>query len=417
MSQKRPTFDLEERISALLVNGQREDVIALLEDALRGESDNQLLVDWLAKLYETEATSEASFQVEFSAGAALKADAEVAESHKMDVLLPERDEEQEDREGASLNLTVEAPVGSSADLPRLSIPPLPQISSQTEEPSSEGFGGPVPDRSPLHKRWPGRRYFSVCLVFLLVAVATASIIKNLFGNPAIRKQSDTPAIRNYLFDRQDWKRVEGGVFEVGCSKGDDDCYSDEKRRMVQINSFEIQHAEVTNGDFQQCVQVGKCSEVQDLQGAKDMPVAGVSFLEAEHFCQYLNARLPTEEEWEVAARTGISEVPVMLPSRDSGNFGNDECCRFATGKMDRWEKAAPVGSFPKNRFGLLDMVGNVAEWTSTTVDEGLNLDLRVVRGGSFLQPLRMQRPSARLVVPASLRSGTIGLRCVRTVSE
>jgi formylglycine-generating enzyme required for sulfatase activity len=137
-------------------------------------------------------------------------------------------------------------------------------------------------------------------------------------------------------------------------------------------------------------------------------------------------RLPTEAEWEYAARAGTETRYWWgnTASHEYANYGTDKCCNgLATGK-DRWKYTAPVGSFAPNAFGLYDTVGNVAEWTCSEYEEHYRgkelrcldksrVSLFVLRGGSWgLYPMRV-RAAERDGREASYSSWVIGFRLVR----
>ena len=192
-------------------------------------------------------------------------------------------------------------------------------------------------------------------------------------------------------------------------------------------------------------------------GYDDYPVVGVSWEMATAFCvwrtnlfkQSLNLpagqvfepfRLPTEGEWEYAARTGKNEYKYPWAGDDLTS-GKDNCFlgNFKPGKGNYTEDGhlitSRVGSFSPNEFGLYDMAGNVAEWTSTSYSESgpsqmndMNPDLRynaakedpyamkkkVVRGGSWKDVAQFIRSDMRSFEYQNETRSYIGFRCVRT---
>jgi gliding motility-associated lipoprotein GldK len=190
-------------------------------------------------------------------------------------------------------------------------------------------------------------------------------------------------------------------------------------------------------------------------GYDDYPVVGVSWEQASAFCvwrteYYKNTsslppgqviepfRLPTEGEWEYAARVGISENKYPWAS----DITDDKMCFMANFKPgdgnyteDGHLITARVASFPPNEFGLYDMAGNVAEWTSSIYTESgqsqtsdLNPDLhynaanedpyamkkKVVRGGSWKDVAQFIRSDMRTFEYQNETRSYIGFRCVRT---
>jgi formylglycine-generating enzyme len=183
-----------------------------------------------------------------------------------------------------------------------------------------------------------------------------------------------------------------------------------------------------------------------LAGAEDHPVVHVCHADAEAFARWAGKRLPTEAEWEYAARGGrahsayqwgaeLAPRGAMLANYWQGAFPMENRLD------DGWLHSSPVGSFPPNDFGLYDMIGNVWEWTADwysdspatkpcctsdraraashdPADAGRHFPRKVLKGGSHLcaeNYCRRYRPAARY--PQTIDSATchIGFRCVADV--
>lgn len=139
------------------------------------------------------------------------------------------------------------------------------------------------------------------------------------------------------------------------------------------------------------------------------PVVCVTWQDARDYAAWLSEitgqvyRLPSEAEWEYAARAGTRTDFHWgaAPSRSHANYGNDQCCAPLSSGRDRWRYTAPVGSFAANTFGLYDMSGNVWEWiedcyTATHAAAVLGAcEERTIRGGSWLYGPRQMRSDAR----------------------
>jgi sulfatase modifying factor 1 len=175
------------------------------------------------------------------------------------------------------------------------------------------------------------------------------------------------------------------------------------------------------------------------------PVVCVSWDDAQAYVAWLSAktghvyRLPTEAEWEYAARAGTttarygSDNPAELcrysnvgdldySEQHPGDSGVNRACR------DGYAFTSPVGSFPPNQFGLYDMLGNVMDWnedcwnanysgapTDGTAWQSGDCGRRVVRGGSWDADLRVVRSANRRGIPTSNRNTTFGFRVARTL--
>ncbi len=119
------------------------------------------------------------------------------------------------------------------------------------------------------------------------------------------------------------------------------------------------------------------------------PVTCVSFTDAEAFARWAGKRLPTDEEWELAARGGLEGQPypwgdeLEPEGRILANYWQGEFPVRDSG-ADGYRGTAPVGSFSPNGYGLFDMAGNVWEWTTGSSRDAGGAQTRATRGGSFL---------------------------------
>jgi formylglycine-generating enzyme required for sulfatase activity len=182
----------------------------------------------------------------------------------------------------------------------------------------------------------------------------------------------------------------------------------------------------------------------DLTGREKFPVVQVCWEDAAAFARWAGKRLPTEAEWEYAARAGAVHLPYVWGREltPGGHwFANVWQGRFPIENRaeDGFAGLAPVGSFRMNDFGLADMAGNVWEWTADWYradyyvksphadppgpDASLDPDepsvpKRVARGGSFLSAESNgagYRPSARMKAAPAFASSEIGFRCARSL--
>jgi formylglycine-generating enzyme required for sulfatase activity len=228
----------------------------------------------------------------------------------------------------------------------------------------------------------------------------------------------------------DMVEVDAGRFVMGCNAGEPMCPSTSEPRIdVRIDAFVIDRTEVTVARYRRCVEGGACSEA-DADGdctrdrGDDFPISCVSWHQASAFCAWEGKRLPTEAEWESAAR-GYDARP--FPWGDAA-----ASCELAVwaenGVLGCGTHAPfPVGSKPggASPFGALDMAGNLWEWTAdwfedghasmTTVNPGgpQSGDQRVVKGGSWddVYGADVLASFWRSSNPPDSRGGHLGFRC------
>lgn len=155
----------------------------------------------------------------------------------------------------------------------------------------------------------------------------------------------------------DMVAIPAGTFRMGCVTGRQCEEWETPVREVRVPAFEISRNEVTFAQWDVCVEYGPCGWVPDEGwGRADRPVIHVSWYEARAYVSWVSRvtgepyRLPSEAEWEYAARAGTETRTIWGNSvrRNQANWDGD--------------RTRPVGSYAANGFGLNDMFGNVAEW-------------------------------------------------------
>lgn len=221
--------------------------------------------------------------------------------------------------------------------------------------------------------------------------------------------------------------IPAGEFEMGNSRD----RGDMPRHLVQLRDFWIDRTEVTNAQYAQCVLEGVCHPParSDSYTRPDYfgnpvygnyPVIYVDWNDADTFCRWAGGRLPTEAEWERAAR-GSDER--MYPWGDETPRPTLVNFRFSIGDT------SPVGSYPSGAspYGVLDMAGNVAEWVADSFEGDYYAQsplsdptgpvitgTHVVRGGSWLDNPNMVRADLRFGYPSDSAFVNLGFRCAES---
>lgn len=171
-----------------------------------------------------------------------------------------------------------------------------------------------------------------------------------------------------------------------------------------------------------------------LAGLEDHPVVHVTFSDAQAYAAWVGRNLPTEAQWEFAARGGLERAEYAWG--DAFEPGGGAMANYWQGRFP-WEnllkdgflRTSPVGTFPPNGYGLHDMIGNVWEWTrdwfeapspasACCAPSAPALGRKVLKGGSHLcapNYCRRYRPAARYPQPTDTSTSHVGFRCVAPV--
>lgn len=223
--------------------------------------------------------------------------------------------------------------------------------------------------------------------------------------------------------------IAGGAFSMGCGAPDTACLDAEKPvHTVDVKGFDLSRYEVTFDQYDAFATATRRAKPDDKGwGRGNRPVINVNWEDANAFVTWLAKqtgepyRLPTEAEWEYAARAGTSTV--YLWGNEVG-FGLANCT--GCGSNFDGDRTSPVGTFAANKFGLHDMHGNVWEWVQDCWQEGYagapadgsarltgNCSSRILRGGSWLNNPSYLRIAYRNWLSSNLRDVNTGFRVAR----
>jgi formylglycine-generating enzyme required for sulfatase activity len=218
--------------------------------------------------------------------------------------------------------------------------------------------------------------------------------------------------------------VPEGAFLMGCNETvDTECREDEKpAHQVTLRAFDIDKTEVTEAQYFLCVDSGQCTYPKctwDPCARPNYPISCVTHAQADTYCKSVGKRLPTEAEWEKAGRgTDGRKFP----------WGNGPISCFLANIVDCVKDLEPVGIRPQNAspYGVLDLAGNVVEWTNDFYDEtfyassppndptGPQVSSHYVgRGGGFLSEAIWHRLSSRDSYTSAYTRVSLGIRCAK----
>ncbi len=216
--------------------------------------------------------------------------------------------------------------------------------------------------------------------------------------------------------------IPGGEFIMGfAGEGDHS-----PQHAVRVDTFWIDTHEVTNAEYYTfCVETERklpefwgTDTFRSGPGYPDHPVTGVSWYDAHDYAEWCGKRLPTEAEWEYAARGGL--VGNSYPNADTLKPEDANYTKSEQGGT------LPVGSYPANGYGLYDMAGNVVEWVGDWYQEDYygaspvqnpegpeKGKFRVIRGGGWHSGPGCVRVYFRNGLPANWLDFNVGFRCAR----
>jgi len=231
--------------------------------------------------------------------------------------------------------------------------------------------------------------------------------------------------------------IPAGEFVMGSSDTDKQASDNEKpQHKIYLNAFQIDKFEVTNTQYALCLNAGECKSPSSnasvgyqlgyfgLPITKNYPVIYISWFDANNYCKWVGRRLPTEAEWEKAARGIDGRTFPWGNTWDSDKLH----LRGHTPPFGSPNDPAEVGSYSSGAspYGVLDMAGNVREWVADWYDAGYysktpysnpsgsnSGQFKVVRGGSWDDSQDYQRVTSRLYSDPNSTNVLTGFRCAQ----
>lgn len=300
-------------------------------------------------------------------------------------------------------------------------------------------------------------------------VATVIAVVMQLGAPRPAAGQSIPADASSVFrdcsDCPDMVSIPAGRFAMGSSGNEPGHQASEgPQREVRVAAFAIGRFAVTRRQWAVFVAATNRTEQRGCEWAgfprdasaraswrslgfaqdDSHPVVCVSWNDAQAYARWLSERtgqayrLPSEAEWEYAARAGSATAYPWgtVASHEQANYGAVTCCSELASGRDRWLHTAPVGAFPPNAFGLYDMHGNAWQWvqdcyadsyaeapTDGSAHDPPGCTHRVLRGGTWGDTPAMIRSAFRNWAPPprwnpewEYRSGGVGFRVARSLN-
>ncbi|MBU1247653.1 MAG: formylglycine-generating enzyme family protein, partial [Proteobacteria bacterium] len=220
--------------------------------------------------------------------------------------------------------------------------------------------------------------------------------------------------------------IPAGTFQMGAM---DMTIDEQPVHDVSVNEFKMDKTEVTVAAYEACVKAGKCKPTvtgykcnSGMESRQNHPINCVDWNQARDYCAWAGKRLPSEEEWEYAARGSDGRTypwgNTIADNLRTDPHLKDQACWHGNSRFSP-DSTCAVGTYPNGAspFGLLDMAGNVWEWTSGVKCKYLSSDCphasHVFRGGGFTSQTPRNLAAANRDVRGSYNMPqSIGFRCV-----
>ena len=266
-------------------------------------------------------------------------------------------------------------------------------------------------------------WLGVGMLALLIIIQLSILLYNRAPDDGDAAATVTPPPTPTPLDGAPTQRIPGGTVAMGAADGQDD---ERPVRPVTLTPFLLHEREVTWAQFRRYAAATGATPPpppRSWQPSAAEPVVNVTWAEADAYCRWAGGRLPTEAEWEYAARG---------PDARRYPWGDrwDPARTNSMQPEDGFAEASPAGAFPSGAspFGVLDLAGNVWEWTADWYGERRSSAAvtdptgpaggmeKVQKGGSFRFPPEDLRGANRFAELPTIRSEDTGFRCARDLA-
>jgi sulfatase modifying factor 1 len=253
-------------------------------------------------------------------------------------------------------------------------------------------------------------------------MCAASVFLSCSSRPEPTGKSQQQSGKDIILIEQEMVLIPGGEFTMGSEDESEEYYP----HKVYIDSFYLDKYEVTNAQYLKYIEdtgapypiFWGIDKFRCGDNFPNHPIIGISWAQAQKYAEWCGKRLPTEAEWEYAARGGLDGV----------NFPNGDDTSLEEMNFKGSDGTDPVGTYPPNGYGLHETCGNVGEWVADWwSDDYLKNSpyknpqgpedgtFKVVRGGGWFAGKYCNRVYARTAIPANWVDFNAGFRCAKNL--
>ena len=218
-----------------------------------------------------------------------------------------------------------------------------------------------------------------------------------------------------------WQKNDGGYDK-------EDYLAEYPRRKIMLGNFYIDKKEVSNSDYKAFVDatnhIAPALWSDQNLNSPSLPVIGVDWNDADSYCRWLGKRLPSEAEWEKAARSADGRIwpwgNAWDPTKDNHGNGTE----YGFDESDGYKYTAPVGAeLGVSPYGILNMAGNAYEWVADDFNaypendkyaqQDFDKGFKVFKGGAYTDGQSEQRPASRVGYQKDYKDVDVGFRCAK----
>ena len=299
-----------------------------------------------------------------------------------------------------------------------------KASSGANPKTSRNAGKPAVKPDESHEAVPAsptRRAIKLVAVVLLVLVVAGLMYRRSKHMP----ETEPVAPETQVAEAQAPERVEdvsllplqevqtptGRMTRIPSAKHWVSAGKSDELHQVELDGFDIDQTEVSYFQYNKCVEAGACPPLGNVPEELNLPVTGIGYGSAEAFCQFAGKKLPTAQQWEAAARfggktNGITGVNVSCETILFGGSNKGECKKVNPNSPESVYMRVQSG----NPGHLINMLGNVREWTSTP--DKHNPQKYITKGGSYLSPRADINIGAGTAASVNSGAPDLGFRCI-----